>query len=76
MSESGKSCIKACGSGGFGGALETELLRQAREHGAHAVDGLGMLIYQAADAIRIWTGQDAPVEVMRRAAMQALGFEE
>jgi shikimate dehydrogenase len=56
--------------------LETELLRQAREHGAHAVDGLGMLIYQAADAIRIWTGQDAPVEVMRRAAMQALGFEE
>ncbi len=56
--------------------LETELLRLARERGAHAVDGLGMLIYQAADAIKIWTGKDAPVDVMRRAAMQALGFDE
>jgi shikimate dehydrogenase len=56
--------------------LETELLRLARERRAHAVDGLGMLIYQAADAIKIWTGRDAPVEVMRAAAMKALGFEE
>jgi shikimate dehydrogenase len=56
--------------------LETELLRQARERGAHAVDGLGMLIYQAADAIKIWTGKDAPVDIMRSAAMKALGFEE
>jgi shikimate dehydrogenase len=56
--------------------LETELLRLARERGAHAVDGLGMLIYQAADAIKIWTGRDPPVDIMRRAAMQALGFEE
>ena len=56
--------------------LETELLRLARERGAHAVDGLGMLIYQAADAIKIWTGQDAPIDVMRKAAMHALGFEE
>jgi shikimate dehydrogenase len=56
--------------------LETELLRLARERGAHAVDGLGMLIYQAADAIKIWTGRDAPVDIMRTAAMKALGFEE
>ena len=56
--------------------LETELLRLARERGAHAVDGLGMLIYQAADAIKIWTGRDAPVDIMRAAAMKALGFRE
>ena len=56
--------------------LETELLRQARERGAHAVDGLGMLIYQAADAIKIWTGKDPPVDIMRAAAMKALGFKE
>lgn len=56
--------------------LETELLRLARERGAHPVDGLGMLIYQAVDAIRIWTGKDPPVEIMRSAAMKALGFEE
>lgn len=56
--------------------LETELLRLARQCGAHAVDGLGMLIYQAADAIKIWTGQNPPVDIMRKAAMEALGFEE
>jgi shikimate dehydrogenase len=56
--------------------LETELLRLARERGAHPVDGLGMLVYQAADAIRIWTGQEAPAAVMRAAAMKALGFAE
>ena len=56
--------------------LETELLRLARERHAHVVDGLGMLIYQAADAIKIWTGRDAPVDIMRAAAMKALGFEE
>jgi shikimate dehydrogenase len=56
--------------------LETELLRLARERGAHAVDGLGMLVYQAADAIKIWTGRDAPVDIMRSAAMKALGFAE
>jgi shikimate dehydrogenase len=56
--------------------LETELLRLARERGAHAVNGLGMLVYQAADAIKIWTGRDAPVDIMRSAAMKALGFAE
>jgi shikimate dehydrogenase len=56
--------------------LETELLRLARERGAHAVDGLGMLVYQAADAIKIWTGRDAPVDIMRSAALKALGFAE
>ena len=56
--------------------LETELLRLARERGAHAVDGLGMLIYQAADAIKIWTGREPPVDIMRAAAMKALGFAE
>jgi shikimate dehydrogenase len=56
--------------------LETELLRLARERGAYAVDGLGLLIYQAADAIRIWTGREAPAAVMRAAAMKALGFAE
>jgi shikimate dehydrogenase len=56
--------------------LETELLRLARQRSAHPVDGLGMLIYQAADAIRIWTGREAPVDIMRAAAMKALGYLE
>lgn len=48
--------------------LETPLLAAARAAGCHAVDGLGMLVHQAAVAFEIWTGEDAPVEAMRLAA--------
>ena len=39
------------------------------------VGGLGMLVYQAAESFRLWTGQDAPIEKMREAARAALGGE-
>ena len=48
--------------------LDTALLGVARAAGATPVDGLGMLVHQAARQIRIWTGLDAPVAVMRAAA--------
>jgi len=47
---------------------DTLLLRQARRDGARAIGGLGMLIWQGALAFTRWTGQDAPVDVMRAAA--------
>jgi len=53
--------------------LETLLLRQARQAGAHPVDGLGMLARQGARAFEIWTGVEPPVEVMRAAALERLG---
>ena len=53
--------------------LETQLLRQARQSGARAIDGLGMLVRQGALAFEMWTGAVAPVEVMREACEQALG---
>jgi shikimate dehydrogenase len=46
---------------------ETPLLRRAREEGCRAANGLGMLLYQGARALEIWSGQTAPVEVMRSA---------
>jgi shikimate dehydrogenase len=46
---------------------ETQLLRRARESGSRAANGLGMLLYQGAKALEIWTGRKAPVDVMRRA---------
>jgi shikimate dehydrogenase len=52
--------------------IRTPLLVAARERGAVAVTGLGMLIHQAAHAFRLWTGEDPPLEVMSAAALAAL----
>ena len=41
--------------------LETPLLAAARAAGAHVVDGLGMLVHQAALQVERWSGQPAPV---------------
>jgi shikimate dehydrogenase len=32
-----------------------------------------MLVYQGAEAFRLWTGREAPVEVMRNAVITELG---
>jgi shikimate dehydrogenase len=45
----------------------TLLIREARRHGAHAVDGLEILVSQGALSFERWTGRTAPTEVMRRA---------
>ena len=50
------------------GPAETELARAARAQGATVIDGLEVLVRQGAASLRIWTGQDPPVETMRRAA--------
>jgi shikimate dehydrogenase len=46
---------------------ETLLLARARARGAQVANGLGMLLYQGVAAFEIWTGNTAPVEVMRKA---------
>jgi shikimate dehydrogenase len=48
------------------------LLQEAEARGALVMDGKGMLLYQAAAAFEIWTGLEAPVEVMRAALLRAL----
>jgi len=45
----------------------TPWLAAAADRGAVAVDGLGMLLHQGADAFTQWTGAEPPVEVMERA---------
>jgi shikimate dehydrogenase len=47
--------------------LRTRLLAQAEAAGARVVEGLGMFVHQGARAFEIWTGEKAPVDVMRRA---------
>jgi len=46
---------------------ETPLLKAAKAAGCRAANGLGMLLYQGAKALEIWSGNPAPVEVMRQA---------
>ena len=52
--------------------IETELLSLARSRGALAIDGLGMLVHQAALQQQIWTGLTPNVSDMYQAALQAL----
>ena len=49
---------------------ETPLLRAAKAAGCKTANGLGMLLYQGAQALEIWTGKFAPVEVMRAALVK------
>ncbi|MGH7667771.1 MAG: shikimate dehydrogenase [Candidatus Dormibacteria bacterium] len=50
---------------------DTPLRRRAEGAGCQFVDGLEMLVEQAAGAFQSWTGRAAPLEVMRRAAQRA-----
>ena len=51
---------------------ETRLLREAAERGCVTVDGVGMLVHQGAEALRIWLDVDPPLEVMREAVLKCL----
>ncbi|WP_345796360.1 shikimate dehydrogenase [Castellaniella sp. MT123] len=62
--------------------LETELLHIAREKGCHTIDGLGMVVHQAARAFELYTGgltADARrmtahvADVLRQRAQASLG---
>ncbi len=54
--------------------LETKLLKLAKANGAKAVSGIGMLIRQGALAFSLFTEQEAPVQIMKEAALEALKF--
>lgn len=53
------------------GDRETELVRTARARGAAVVDGIEVLVRQGAESFRIWTDEEPPLELMRRAARLA-----
>jgi shikimate dehydrogenase len=49
---------------------QSRLVREARSRGAATVEGLEVLVRQGADSLRIWTGMDPPLDVMREAARE------
>ncbi|MBI5587211.1 MAG: shikimate dehydrogenase [Deltaproteobacteria bacterium] len=55
--------------------LATELLKKARRRGLKTHDGLSMLVRQGAIGFELWTGKKAPLELMRKAALKALGLK-
>ena len=52
--------------------LETRLLREAKVLGCKVVSGSELFINQAARQFELWTGQPAPIDVMREALMAKL----
>jgi len=52
--------------------LATRLLRMARARGCTAISGIPMLVYQAAEQFRLWTGIDPPLSHMNKAIKEAL----
>ena len=51
---------------------ETPLVGEAKKRGIKALGGIGMLIHQGAASFEIWTGQKAPVEVMKNKILEEL----
>ena len=42
--------------------FETPFLKWAKEQGNQSINGLGMLLYQAAEAFELWTGKEMPAD--------------
>jgi len=52
--------------------VETKLAKNSQAAGAKVISGVEMLIYQGAASFEIWTGRSAPIEAMRKAALNKL----
>lgn len=50
---------------------ETRLLKDAQEKGAAVIHGLEMLLYQGIAQFKLFTGHDAPEDVMRKVLMDS-----
>lgn len=46
---------------------DTPFLQRARKYGAITGNGLGMLVFQGAIGIKLWTREKAPIDVMKQA---------
>ena len=46
--------------------METKLLKIAKEHGCPTFNGIYMLLYQGAEAFKLFTGKDMPVEEIKK----------
>jgi len=52
--------------------LETKLLKLAKQNGNRTITGFGMFIYQAAEQYKLFTGNEAPLDVMKKVSLERL----
>jgi shikimate dehydrogenase len=52
--------------------LETRLLKAARQRGCETQDGVAMFVHQGAIQFELWTGQSAPLDLMRAMVIEQL----
>ena len=52
--------------------LKTRFLAEAEKNGCTTVDGVSMFVHQGAVQFELWTGEKAPVDVMRRVVLDEL----
>jgi shikimate dehydrogenase len=52
--------------------LNTQWLKEADALGRKTLSGIGMLLYQGAEAFEIWTDIEAPLDIMRQALLKAI----
>jgi len=52
--------------------LETRWISLAKQKGIDSHNGVSMLLFQAAEAFTLWTGEEAPIPIMQEAITQEL----
>lgn len=52
---------------------ETLLLKRAKSNRARTLNGVPMFVHQGAEQFRLWTGEQAPIEIMQDTVERALG---
>lgn len=52
--------------------LKTRLIREAQENGCATILGLEMFVNQAALQFELWTGEKAPLEIMKKVVVEKL----
>lgn len=52
--------------------MDTQFLRDARTEGCQTISGIEMLVAQGARQFELWTGREAPMDLMRAAALELL----
>jgi len=54
----------------------TSLLGLAQKAGANILGGLPMLVYQGAGSFKLWTGKEAPIDIMLKRAKEMLAGKQ